>query len=384
MNPTELIGPPSPLGYPAPYWFLVTFKVLGFTLHMGPMHVWFAGILIAMIAARWGSPEAHRWSARLMRQMPVIIALGVNFGIVPLLFTQVAYYRVFYPATILMAWPWFSIIILLTFAYYGVYIYASGVKEGAALTPFKRAAGWVSAILFIAIGFLFSNGFSLMTNLSAWPTLWQSTSVAGAPLGTALNTSDPTLLPRWLMMFGLALTTVAAYTVFDAGVLARRQSAEYRAWAGNFALQLYTVGLIWFALMGAWYTFGTWPTEVRARLFASPWIILTALTALAPGVPWLLILFQRRQVTQTLAILTGLAQFGVLALNAISRQVVQNLELSKFLDVTAEPVNLQLSPLVVFLILFIAGLGVVAWMIMSIKPKTTMNSPKSHSGASRR
>ncbi|WP_205006265.1 hypothetical protein, partial [Escherichia coli] len=144
--------------------------------------------------------EAQRWSARLLKQMPVIIALGVNFGIVPLLFTQVAYYRVFYPATILMAWPRFLIIILLTFAYYGVYIYVTGFKDGAELTPFKRVAGWVSAILFVAIGFLFSNGFSLLTNLNAWPKIWQSTSVAGAPLGTALNLSDPTLLPRWLMM----------------------------------------------------------------------------------------------------------------------------------------------------------------------------------------
>jgi hypothetical protein len=361
MSPTELIGPPSPLGYPAPYWFLVTFKVLGFTLHMGPMHLWFAGILVAMVLARWGSAEAHRWSARLMRQMPVIIALGINFGIVPLLFTQVAYYRVFYPATILMAWPWFSIIILLMLAYYGVYIYVSGL--GAELTPLKRAAGWVSAILFIVIGFLFSNGLSLMTHVSAWPRLWQETSVAGAPLGTALNTSDPTLWPRWLMMFGLALTTVAAYTVFDAGVFARRESAEYQRWAVGFALKLYTVGLIWFAVMGLWYL-STWP--VRDQMLSSPLIILTALTALGPGLPWLLILAQRRQVTQRLAILTGLAQFGVLALNAISRQVLQNIELSRFLDVTAEPVNLQLSPLIVFLVLFVVGLGVVVWMLQKI------------------
>jgi len=362
MNPTELIGPPSPLGYPAPYWFLVTFKVLGFTLHMGPMHLWFAGILLAMILAQWGGAHAQRWSTRLTRQMPVIIALGINFGIVPLLFTQVAYYRVFYPATILMAWPWFSIIILLTFAYYGVYIYVTGLKDGAELTLFKRAAGWVSAILFIVIGFLFSNGFSLMTHLSAWPKLWQETSVAGAPLGTALNTSDPTLWPRWLMMFGLALTTVAAYTVFDAGVFARRESAEYQRWAAGFALKLYTVGLIWFAVMGLWYL-STWPADARDQMLSSPLIVLTALTALGPGLPWLLILSQRRQITQVLAMLTGLAQFGVLALNAISRQVLQNLELRKFLDVTAEPVNLQLSPLIVFLVLFIVGLGVVVWMV---------------------
>jgi hypothetical protein len=240
-------------------------------------------------------------------------------------------------------------------------------KDNAELTPLKRAAGWISALLFIVIGFLFSNGFSLMTNLHAWPVLWQSTSVAGAPLGTALNTSDPTLLPRWLMMFGLALTTVAAYTVFDAGVFAGRERATYRAWAAGFALTLYTVGLIWFAAMGSWYVFGTWPAEVRAQMFSSPLIILTVLTALGPGVPWLLILVQRRQITRTLAILTGLAQVGVLALNAISRQIVQNIELSKFLDVTAEPVNLQLSPLIVFLVLFVAGLGVVLWMIEQVR-----------------
>lgn len=363
MNPTELIGPPSPLGYPAPYWFLVTFKVLGFTLHIVPMHLWFAGILLAMAFARWGGPDAHRWSARLMRQMPVVIALGVNFGIVPLLFTQVAYYRVFYPATILMAWPWFSIIILLTFAYYGVYIYVTGLKDNAELTPLKRAAGWVSAILFIVMGFLFANGFSLMVNLTAWPQMWQNTSVAGAPWGMALNLSDPTLLPRWLMMFGLALTTVAAYTVFDAGVFARRERAEYRAWAAGFALKLYTVGLMWFAVMGSWYAFGTWPADARDQMFSSPLIILTALTALGPGLPWLLILFQRRQITQTTAILTGVAQCGLLTLNAISRQILQNIELGPFLDVTAEPVNMQWSPMIFFLILFVLGLGVVAWMI---------------------
>ena len=37
------------------------------------------------------------------QDMPVIVAVGINLGIVPLLFIQVAYYKFFYPATILMA-----------------------------------------------------------------------------------------------------------------------------------------------------------------------------------------------------------------------------------------------------------------------------------------
>jgi hypothetical protein len=375
MNPTELIGPSSPLGYPAPYWFLVLFKVLGFTLHLVPMNLWYAGIIVAMLLEWRGGEHARHLSSRVMKQMPIIIALGVNFGIVPLLFVQVAYYKVFYPATILMAWPWFSVIVLLTLAYYGVYIYVIGLRdEGAAMARWRRVVGWVTAVLFIVMGFLFSNAFSLMTNVNAWPALWQSTSVAGAPLGIALNGADPTLWPRWLMMFGLALTTTAAYVVVDTGLFAVRESDEYKRGAMRVALKVYTVGMIWFALTGSWYVFGTWRPDVREMMFSGPLMVVTGLTAIGPGLPWLLILAQRRAVTRTWALVTGVAQFGVLALNAISRQIVQNAELSPFLDVTAEPVNIQWSPLVLFLVLLVAGLGTVAWMLRRLVAARRMST----------
>jgi hypothetical protein len=367
MDPTTLMGPSSPLGYPAPYWFLVLFKVLGFCLHIIPMNLWYAGIILCMLFHWRGGEHAKHVSNRLMNQMPIIIALGINFGIVPLLFIQVAYYKVFYPATILMAWPWFSIIVLLTLAYYGVYYYATGLrKAGSGMTRFRRIVGWVTAILFIIIGFLFSNALSLMTNVKAWPELWQKTSVAAAPLGLALNTADPSLWPRWLMMFGLALTTTGAYIVVDAGFFARGESEEYRRGAMRVALKVYTVGLLWFAVAGSWYVFGTWPMKLREIMFSGPLIVLTILTAITPGLPWLLILLQRSGLKARLALLTGLAQIMVVVFNAISRQVVQNAELSPYLDLTAEQVNTQWSPLIVFLLLFIAGLGVVVWMLRKI------------------
>lgn len=367
MDPTALMGPSSPLGYPAPYWFLVLFKVLGFSLHIIPMNLWYAGIILSMLFHWRGGVHAKRLSNRLMNQMPIIIALGVNFGIVPLLFIQVAYYKVFYPATILMAWPWFTIIVLLTLAYYGVYYYVTGLRgAGSSMTPFRRIVGWVTAILFLVIGFLFSNALSLMTNVKAWPELWQKTSVAGAPLGIALNTADPTLWPRWLMMFGLALTTTGAYIVVDTAFFGRRESEEYRHRAVGVALKVYTVGLLWFALAGSWYVFGTWPIKLREMMFSGPLIVLTVLTAITPGLTWLLILMQRGGVTARLALLTGLAQLMVVVFNALSRQIVQKAELSPYLDLTAEQVNTQWSPLIVFLLLFIAGLGVVVWMLRKI------------------
>lgn len=362
MDPSSLIGPPSPLGYPAPYWFMVGLKVLGFVLHMIPMNLWFAGILVALLLRRWGGEHARRLSDRLMSQMPILIALGINFGIVPLLFTQVAYHRVFYPATILMGWFWFSIVGLLVVAYYGVYLYAVGLRAGR-LRPLHVAAGWTAAVLFVVMGFVFSHAFTLMVNVEAWPEIWQRTAVAGAPAGTALNTGDPQVLPRWLMVFGLALTTTAAYAVADAGLFAVRETGAYRRWTGRFGLALYTVGMVWFAAAGSWYAFGTWIPEVRALMFG-PFAVLTALTALSPGLVWLLIVAQRRGATPSMALLAAAAQIAVLALNGASRQVVQNAELRRFLDVTAGRVEVQWSPLVLFVVLFVAGLAVVGWMVV--------------------
>ena len=61
--------------------------------------------------------------------------------------------------------------------------------------------------------------------------------------------------------------------------------------------------------------------------------------------------------------LTALTQFGVLGINAVSRQVVQNINLKPFLDVSSQPVDVQWGPLAMFLIVFVIGLAVVGWMI---------------------
>jgi len=121
-------------------------KTIGFTLHAMPMNLWYAGIVVAMLLTVVGGEQGRRFSARLMRQMPVIIALGINFGIVPLLFIQVGFGSVFYPATILMAWPWLLVVVLLLPAYYGVYVYSYALtKPSSRWSWFPRTAGWGAA-----------------------------------------------------------------------------------------------------------------------------------------------------------------------------------------------------------------------------------------------
>jgi hypothetical protein len=371
MDPKMLVDTTMATPLPAPFWFVDLFKVLGFTLHAVPMNLWYAGVVVAMLLYAFGGDQARRFSCRLMTQMPVILAFGINLGVVPLLFLQVAYAKVFYPATVLMAWFWFAVILVLIPAYYGVYVYSFGVRDrGGRMPHLWRAAGWAAAIFLLWIGFTFNNALSLTTNIQGWPALWHQHSVAGAALGTALNMADATLWPRWLMFFGLALTTTAMWMIFDAGWFARRESAEYQHWVQKFALKLDTIGLVWFALAGSWYVFGTWRPEARETMFFSPWVVLTICTALAPGLPWLLILWLGRRgdtpVGRGWATLLGLAQFGVLGINAISRQIVQNLELGPYFDVAHQPTDIQWSPLVSFLVLFVLGLGVVVWMVAQV------------------
>lgn len=165
------------------------------------------------------------------------------------------------------------------------------------------------------------------------------------------------------------LGTTAAWVIFDAAWFARRETPEYRQWARRFSLKLYTVAIVCFAAVGTWYVFLTWTPEVRKAMFAWPWLPLTLATAAAMGLPWLLIyrLQKRAEVGRGLASLLGLVQFAVLGVNAVSRQVVQNLELARYsFDITKQPEAVQWSPLVFFLAVFVLGLAVVSWMIYQV------------------
>lgn len=359
------LAPESPMGNPAPLWFILFFKVLGFTLHLVPMHIWFAGMVLVALFSLFGSEHARRLAHRLMNVMPILIALGVNFGIVPLLFIQVAYYPVVYPANILIGWFWFAVIPLLLLAYYGAYYYAVQVRLER-VNRWGVAAGIMSSIAFLFIGFIFTNNFSLMTNRAQMLAIYDRTNVAGAVTGVALNLNDPTVLPRYLMMFGLALTTTAVFVMVDAAFFGKGESEAYWAWAARCAVWLYALGVAWFAAMGAWYIFGALRPDVRAAAQADPRILtLFGLTAVAPGVVWLL-LWRAATLQTTTVFVAAAAQFIVLALNAVSRQWVQNVELARFFDPAQLTVKTQWSPMIAFLALFVVGVGVVVWMIMQL------------------
>ena len=356
----------------APFWFIEFFKVLGFILHMVPMNLWYAGVLLAVWLHYRGGEQGRRFGSRLMLQMPIIVAAGINLGIVPLLFLQVAYSRAFYPATILMAWFWLAIVVILIPAYYGVYAYSFGLRNSVLEMPaWQRYAGWLSAGLFVVIGFLFANGLSLTSrDPAAWRQIWLNHSVGGAATGTALNIGDVTFWPRWLLMFGLALITTAVWMIFDAFWIATRENEDYRRWVRSFATRLAFIGAIWATAAGGIYMLAilVWCPPDRV-LFLSGWILPTLLTAASPWLPWALLQHVwRGELDRTKAAAVAGAQVLVLALNALMRQVVQNLELQRLFDpgVSAQPVATQWGPMILFLLVFVAGVATVGWILAQV------------------
>jgi hypothetical protein len=229
------------------------------------------------------------------------------------------------------------------------------------------AASVASALAFLTIGFFFSNNFSLMTNKDQMLAIYDRTAAGGAVSGLALNIGDPTLFPRWLMMFGLAITTTAAYVLLDTVFFARDEAVDYRRWAARFAVRLYAGGVVWFAVFGSWYIFGALRSDIRQAMFAQrPILLLAALTAVAPGIVWLLLVRASQTLHRAQAWAMGAMQFVVLALNAITRQWVQNTELAGFYDPAAARVQTQWAPLIVFLVLFALAISVVGWMVSQV------------------
>ena len=183
---------------PAPLWFVQFFKILGFVLHLLAMNLWFAGIPLILLMMIFGQKYGMRFAKRMFSQLPIIMAFGINFGIVPLLFLQTVYYKPFYTATILMAWHWMMVIPLVMIAYYSLYIAAFSVgKEKKVAQTFL--AGLVASGCLFLVAYIMVYAMSLMGRPDTMAGLWQhgqtfaGTDAAGATYGLGINSSDPTL-----------------------------------------------------------------------------------------------------------------------------------------------------------------------------------------------
>ena len=358
---------------PAPFWFVQFFKVVGFVLHMIPMGVWFAGLPVVIACALWNCERARFFARRISTQLPVMMALGINFAIVPLLFLQTTYYKAFYTATILTAWYWLAVVPIVLIGYYSIYIAAyshprdeseecnmngkckSGKRNGRMI-----AFSILASACLVSIAVLNTNGLTLIVSGDQWQAMASMTSHYGAVWGTANNFHDPALWMRLMTMFGLALITAGVWGTFDAHFLMRQKNAPatYRQWTTTLACLLAFIG-------AAILTYTEY--VVKADLFpalgvAYPyfgWVLLLACVTVV-------LLLLAKTGSATFVALAAVSHFLTLAAFGIVRQIGQNVGMAKFsgIDVSTLPTAVQWDTLVAFLLLFLLGVGVIAWMVV--------------------
>jgi hypothetical protein len=118
--------------------------------------------------------------------LPTTIALAVNLGVPPLLFVQVLFGQFFYTSSVLMASYWLAVVPILILAYYAAYIMQRKGRPAA-----NAAWSVVSAVLLLAIAFIYVNNMSLMLRYQNWPGYFAD------KRGLMLDLSDPSLFPRF-------------------------------------------------------------------------------------------------------------------------------------------------------------------------------------------
>jgi hypothetical protein len=357
MIQPNLVPTLDPIPLPAPYWVFKLLLVVTFFLHIIAMNFMLGGAVVAL-GAKWRSKN-HAHGSRVFfdvaKKLPSLLPATITIGIAPLLFVQVLYGQFFYTSSVIMAWPWFLVLVFLTAAYYGFYYVSFRSRQN----PGKAGVVMLcSVILIFAIGFLFSNNITL----SHTPSRWGGKYFAD-PSGWSLNLSEPTLIPRFLHFFVAAVAVGGIFLVLVA--LANwKRDRDYARQVLQFGGKAFMYATMAQIAVGIWFL-ASLPRDMR-MLFMGDSTLATALllvgVAGAIGAIFLMSDALRKENLRTAAFLVP----GVLGVVILCMSVMRDLLRDAYLEPYFHPeqfvVKTQWSVFPLFLLLFIAG--VILWFIM--------------------
>jgi hypothetical protein len=346
---------PNPL--PAPYWVFKLLLVVTFFLHILAMNFMLGGAVLALVA-KWRSKNRetnNRVFFDVVKKLPSFLPATITLGIAPLLFVQVLYGQFFYTSSIIVAWPWFLVLVFLTVAYYGFYYvsFQGGQNPGKA-----GSVMLLSVVLIFLIGFVYSNNLTL----SQTPSRWGAKYFAN-PAGWNLNLSEPTLIPRFLHFFTAAIAVGGLLLVFIA--LARwKRDTEYARHIFQFGGKAFMYATMAQFVVGTWFLTSI-PRDLR-MLFLGDNALATVLLVVgvggAIGAIFLMSEALRRENVRLAAYyvsgITGIVIFSM----SVMRDMLRDAYLKPYFHPEQFVVNTQWSVFPLFLVLFVAG--VILWFVM--------------------
>lgn len=346
---------PNPL--PAPFWVFKLLLIVTFFLHILAMNLMLGGAVLAL-ASSWRS--SHRENGNrvffdIAKKLPTLLPATITLGIAPLLFVQVLYGQFFYTSSIIMAWPWFLVLVFLTIAYYGFYYVSFKSRQH----PGKAGTVMLfSVVLIFIIGFAYSNNLTL----SQTPARWGAKYFAH-PSGWNLNLSEPTLIPRFLHFFTAAVAIGGLLLVFIA--LAKwKRDGEYAGHVFQFGGKAFMYATMAQFLVGIWFL-ASLPRDMR-MLFLGDNTLATILllVGVAGGIGAILLMSEAlRKQNIRLAAFYVPGIMGVVILSmSVMRDILRDAYLKPYFHPEQFAVKTQWSVFPLFLVLFVAG--VILWLVM--------------------
>ena len=348
---SNLIPALDPAPLPGPPWLFHLLWVVTFLIHLTFVNTVLGGSLLAALAGFAGSGrreiqttfvEINSWA----------ISLAITFGIAPLLFMQVLFGRFFYTATILVAWAWLGMLVILTVGYYLNYVAKFRLRAG------KGAGGVVivEAICFLAIA-----AIQVTVNLlHMQPSRWEQ--VAGR-VWTAL--SDPTFAPRFLHF---VLAAVAMAGALLAWVAVRRAAkggeAAVLGRMAHFGIRAALVATLLQLVDGFWLLLAM-PEDVLRTFMRGGAVTMVPLgVGILAGVALLLVLAQISDSLAQPAKVRRVAELivGAMVFMVLTRHQLRDIYLAPSRSGEQLVVATQWSVLAMFLAVFVvcAALAVYA------------------------
>ncbi len=356
----------DPIPLPAPVWLLKLLHIVTLALHFVAVEMLLGGLLLAVLLSLFrGSPSSAVVARALSRRLTVVMTFVINLAVPPLLFSQVLYGRALYTSSVLIGIYWISIIGLLMLTYWLLYQFKGRLEAG-------KSAWWVGLSAWLLAGFiarLLSTNMTLMLRPEVWRQMYSASA-----MGAYLPTGDPTLTPRWLLMIAGGLFVGGLWLVYLAG--RKTFTPEERRFVAKLGGKVAAgFGLVYLAA-------GLWAADVQPEIVKAG-LRSDALYKFAgfAGYLWLALV--------VLAVLVGLlAGFGKVTAGwlgwagalvvvlmelafTVYRDGVRDLTLlSKGYNVWDRVVVTNWGVVSLFLVLFIAGLGVVAWLVSVVARAT--------------
>jgi hypothetical protein len=337
MDPARLI--PAAEAIPSPWGWFEALLLVTFVLHIVFMNLALGSAVLAFFGRLTGRQKDL--ARELGHRAPTFLALTVNLGVAPLLFTQVLYGQFLYTSSVLMAGWWLSAIAAVILGYYALYAHDGKFESAPGLS---RLALGLSIVFLLYTGFLLANNMTLMLRPAAWSVYFAN------PGGSFLNVADPTMWSRYAHMM-LAAPAVAGLYAALLGEKKRRQD-----WVDY--------GLAWFSrvtmlqiLVGGWLFFSL-PAAVRPAFMGgdAPATGLLGASVLL-GLGALLMSIQKKTAP------TAALALAAIACMAATRAQVRLVTLAPVFAPSSLPVANEASPLVLFLATLALGLWAIGYML---------------------